>query len=83
MNVFESVKGFFDPAQIISFLTSPKALWYLIGFIFLIYSIISCVLLYHWRKYGLGGRLIKFAELSYFSVSILLFISIILVVLFI
>lgn len=73
MDILESVQNFFDPRIIIDFFKSPKVLWYVIGFVFLIYAIISCILLYHWRKYGMHGKLIKGAEILYFSVSVALF----------
>ena len=41
---------------------------------FVVYSIISYILLYHWKAYGMKSRGIIIAEVLFFSVSIVLFI---------
>ncbi|MEK7642775.1 MAG: hypothetical protein AAB392_03185 [Patescibacteria group bacterium] len=42
--------------------------------IFLFVLVVFCVVLYHWRKYGLGGPILVIAELVYIGVSALLLI---------
>lgn len=70
MEFLTSTQQFFDPVRLLSFFSSSQALWYLFGFVLFMYVIVSCVLVYHWRKYGMKSRLIPLAETIYFIVSI-------------
>lgn len=73
MEFLQLISDFFSPERFIGFVQSPKALWYVLGFVFLIYAVLSCILVYHWRTYGMKSRLIIRAEITYFIVSLSLF----------
>jgi hypothetical protein len=45
-------------------------LWAALILALLFYVIISGVLLFHWQRYGMGSRKIKFARNLYFLVSV-------------
>ena len=55
------------------------ALWSVFGVVFLVYLVTSGILLFHWRKYGMRGKKVVFAELVYLLVSV----QIVLVALFV
>ncbi len=74
MDFLQSISNFFNPNNLVAFVQNPKALWYVLGFVFFIYAIVSAVLAYHWRTYGMGSRLILKAEVFYFTISISLFV---------
>ncbi len=44
-------------------------LWLGFGMVLVLYTVISLVLLYHWRRYSLRSTRIAFAETVYFLVS--------------
>lgn len=48
-------------------------LWVIFGLFFLLYAIISAVLIYHWRAYGMSSRAIILAETVFIIVSLVLF----------
>ena len=70
MEILQSISDFFSPEKLILFVQSPKALWCVLGFVFLIYAVLSCVLVYHWRKYGMKSGFIIRGERTYFIVSL-------------
>ncbi len=47
----------------------------ILGVFFVLYCVLSAVLVYHWAAYGMRSRGIIVAESLYFLVSIVLFVS--------
>jgi hypothetical protein len=52
-----------------------EALWAIFAFFALVYIIISSILAYHWKEYGLGSKKIAFAAKLYFTISLLMLIG--------
>lgn len=48
-------------------------LWVIFALFFIGYVIVSGVLIYHWRKYGMNNKNIVFAETLFIIVSVILF----------
>ncbi len=48
--------------------------WPVFGVVFLLYFIMTLILMYHWRQYGMKSRLTSFAEIVYFIGSAAIFI---------
>ncbi len=55
------------------FLSRPVLLVVLVVF-FLIYSVLSGVILYHWKSYGMKGSGVLLAESLFLFVSLVLFV---------
>lgn len=48
-------------------------LWVIFALFLVGYSIVSAILIYHWRKYGMNNKNIVFAETLFLIVSVVLF----------
>jgi len=59
----------------ISILVNKPILLVVLGIFFILYSIVSGVLLYHWSAYGMRSPGIVVAESFYFFISIVLFVA--------
>lgn len=53
---------------------SSSLLWALLGAYFFFYCILSLVLTFHWREYGMNAKTIIFVELLFYGISIFLFL---------
>ncbi|MEX1027116.1 MAG: hypothetical protein WD049_03800 [Candidatus Paceibacterota bacterium] len=51
---------------VVSYITSPGALWALFGVVVGLVATISFILHYHWRHYGVNRRVITRAQFVYF-----------------
>jgi hypothetical protein len=67
MNLFESSGG-------LSFNIGKPLLWLVLVIFLSIYAIVSIVLFYHWRKYGMKNKSILLAEGLFVVVSLGLFV---------
>lgn len=47
-------------------------IWIIFGLFMVIYTIVSGILIYHWRKYGMKTRPIIVAETIYIMISLVL-----------
>ncbi len=56
------------------FLNIPILLIGLVAFAFF-YAVVTSVLVYHWRSYGMNSQGILVAETVYFFVSVVLFVT--------
>ncbi len=56
---------------------SSELAWLAVGLLGVIFIIISFILVYHWKKFGLEKLVMAKMALSYFSVSAVLFVTII------
>lgn len=56
---------------------SPDYLWIFVVLVALLYTAISLILSYHWKRYGFEAGIMSQASIIYFSVSGLLFVGII------
>lgn len=61
-----------DQERALEIITSPAVAWFIFGLFLAFFGVISIILVYHWRKYGLNNKQIAFAELVYFPVSFVL-----------
>jgi hypothetical protein len=57
----------------ISLEISKTFLWGFLGVFFAIYALVSIILMYHWRRYGMKNSAIIFAEALFTFVSVGLF----------
>lgn len=58
---------------VLSYATSPEVLWAVFGVVIGIIAVISFVLYYHWRNYGVNRSLVVKAQIIYFTgVAVLL-----------
>jgi hypothetical protein len=64
-----------DSFSAISFSLSKPLFWAIFVVFALLYAVVSGVLFYHWRKYGMKNSTIVFAEGLFGLVSIGLFIT--------
>ena len=60
------------PSIDLAFLLSPTPLGIVLAATILVVGTFSVVFIYHWREYGMGGRLAKLAPTVYLGVSGLL-----------
>lgn len=74
MDILKFTDQSFDLLSLYYFFINSQILWVILAVIFLLYAIMSFVLLYHWRNYGMGSRIIFRAEIIYFAVSFVLFV---------
>jgi hypothetical protein len=63
----------FSNISMASFINVPL-LTILLGLFFVIYIIISAVLIYHWKAYGMKSRGVLLAESLFLFVSLVLFV---------
>ena len=62
------------PVLSLPIVISSQALFILLALFFVVYAIISGVLVYHWSAYGMRSAGIVVAELLFLMVSIALFV---------
>ncbi len=72
-NILSTSFPMFNPVHLTVFINKPVLMGVLVVF-FVIYSILSGVLFYHWHAYGMRSRGIIVAETFFFFVSIVLFV---------
>ena len=49
-------------------------LWLIFSFVLIIFSVMSLVLVYHWREYGTNNRMITMIQTLYLGVGVSLII---------
>lgn len=69
-----------DSINVSEFIT-PQVLWWALLAIVGLFAIVSSVLVFHWRKYALGEKVIRRMMILYFSVSGIFILSLVLVIL--
>jgi uncharacterized membrane protein len=63
----------FGPIREIAF--SPNVLWILWGLMFIVWVVMSAILLYHWNSYSTADPRVKRMKLTYLIGGLLLFAS--------
>lgn len=63
------------PELNISFVLNIPVLLVILVLFFIFYSVITSVLVYHWRAYGMKSAGILAAESLFFAVSVILFVT--------
>ncbi len=63
----------FPNIDLSTFLSRPILLAFLVLFL-IFYLIISAILFYHWRAYGMKNKGVLFAESVFFAGSVILFV---------
>lgn len=51
---------------------TPEVLWIAFGIVVIIVAILSAILVYHWRQYGMGKRIFYQVEWLYLAGAIVL-----------
>lgn len=69
---FNSLPSLNLGSQFLNF--SPELAWLAVGLIGIIFLIVSFILVYHWKKFGLEKLVMTKMALSYFSVSVMLLV---------
>ncbi len=59
--------AYFGPVEVSSIL------WVILGIAFFVYLIVTLILVYHWRTYGMKSRRIFYAQILYFIGSVIIF----------
>lgn len=65
-------QNLFSFTESVSFHLSPFVLWGVFGVFLTLYLIVSGVLFYHWRAFGMKTKSIVLAESMYILVSLIL-----------
>ena len=61
------LKGSSVASVIGAYIVSPAVLWAAFAVMVIVSSLLSAVLIYHWRQYGMGKRIFNQVELLYLS----------------
>ena len=69
----QKVPDFKTAASFLNF-SLPGVMWIVLAVAVVICAIITAILIYHWRMYGMHNRRIMLAELVYIIVSIIIII---------
>lgn len=84
MKAYAQVRGSRDAREVVQPQTSnnPKKteaqkgdtgpLFVVFFVVFILYAIVSAMLVYHWNRFGKNDKVIQFAQMVYFTVSLLL-----------
>ncbi|OHA88501.1 MAG: hypothetical protein A2741_00365 [Candidatus Zambryskibacteria bacterium RIFCSPHIGHO2_01_FULL_43_27] len=67
MNPFANISKLPLPVE------GKEVLWGFFGVFIIVYVVISAILLFHWRRYGMNNKNIIFAEAIFLVVSLSLF----------
>ena len=62
--------------SVLEILMGPGVVWALVGLVLVLYSVISLMLLYHWREYAISPFRAKKIMRIYFGVSLSLIVTI-------
>jgi hypothetical protein len=55
-----------------AYLFSPTVLWVVFGIVVIVVGVLSAILIYHWRQFGMGKRIFNQVELLYLTGAIVL-----------